>query len=823
MRLIIYIFVNLIFISNFTNSVLSKVTDNYNTDKPTLLSANIIKTNKIKFIFNKKAHSKILKIDDFEILIAFKDITISKKFKIDNIENPFIKKLSLNYLPDNVAGFTVKTKNKISKTGSKWAKDNLSFELKLFYIKKSAKRKIKKQTNKQDKKKILPKKEPELISKKKFMPVKKQTKSIYNGNINDILIEFRKDDCINLFSSSIKKIKQEAWENAFTMLKEYIDKNHDPAAPCLEKAYYLKAYTYYKLTKNSDMDNMKIKAEDMLMEASSYFPESLYYPYALACIGLIKTDLENNDSAMGYFNIILNKYKNYKGTPQILFNQSTLYLKNKKYKKAVNTYNKIIKNYPYSEYITDSKIGIAKVMYHKNKFKNALKLFNEIIKENHRKQFIHADLLEYMGNCYYQLSKFKEARNKLSLAYNLFPKKIKGDIILTRIGDTYRYSRNIEKSKNIYQFVIDNFKGTDGYIVSLMRLADSIKDPVAKNKIYDEIFENYPDHDMVNLASFKKAQLFFNSGEYEKSISLLFDRFSSFSYSLRQDAKYLLEKSFLNMFHEFKKTDAYPKIIIFYKKYSQQLTMINSAEIYHLAGKAYLDGHLYPNAQKLLEKAYYLYKDNEKKPELYLSLGIALYETNETDKAIKMFYKYITTNGKPVHKVYKHLSLAYLKKRKYKKSIQFLNKAEYYANSDKDKVIIMMNQAKALTALKNYKKSIEVYKKLIKIVLAANDNKITEISTIYNMLAENYLTLKKYDEAANALENAISLSKPDANISDLKFKLAMSYYKDGKTDKARTTYKNVAVSEDLFWGRLAKEKLKEMQIRSRIDKLESKV
>ncbi len=815
MRIFIYIFINLIFVSNFTASALSDVTDNYNTDKKIILSANIINSNKIKITFNKKVQSKTFKIDDFEILIAFKDISVSEKFKITGRGSPHIKKVSFNYLPDHVVGFTIKTKKRILKTGSKWTKDNLSFEFNLSYKKKSIKRKIEKK---------LARKKQKAISKKKVKPLIKHKKSIYKGNIDDILIEFKKDNCVgyDVFSKSIKKIKQKAWQDAVIMFNDYINKKQT-SSPCLEKAYYLKAYAYYKSMTHSDMEDMQIEAEDVLMEAISYFPDSKYYPYALACLGLLKADLNNNDSAMGYFNIILNQYKSYKGTTQVLFNLGKLYLKNSKYKKAFTVYNKIIKTTPHSEYIIDSKINMGKIMYHKNRFIDALKLFNEIIKANPKKQFINSDLLKYMGNSYFQIGNFEKSREKLSLAYNLFPKEIKGDIVLTRIGDTYRYSGNLEKAKNIYKLVIADFHGTDGYIVSLMRLADSIKDPVEKNKIYNELLTDYPDHDIINLARFKKAQLFYDSGEYENCVSILFNHFISFPYSLREDAKVLLEKSFLTMLQEFNKSDSYPRIIISYEKYKKQLKTINAAEIYHVAGKAYLDGHLYTNARDLLDKAYYMYQDNKKKTKLCLSLGIALYETDETDRALKIFYKYITAKSKPAHTVYRYLGLTYLKKRKYKKSIKFLDKAEYYAESDRDKVKIMMIQAKALTALKNYKKSIGVYKKLIKIVLTANNSKITKISTVYSMLAKNYLSLKQYNKAAGALENAINLSEPDTNTSNLKFKLAMSYYKDGKTDKAETTYKNVAVSEDLFWGRLAREKLKDMQIKSRLNKLSPKV
>jgi tetratricopeptide (TPR) repeat protein len=58
-------------------------------------------------------------------------------------------------------------------------------------------------------------------------------------------------------------------------------------------------------------------------------------------------------------------------------------------------------------------------------------------------------------------------------ALNIMPNLPDADIVLTRVGDTYKFEGDHNAAKDIYRRVVNMFPDTDGALVSRIRLAES--------------------------------------------------------------------------------------------------------------------------------------------------------------------------------------------------------------------------------------------------------------------------------------------------------------------------------------------------------------
>ena len=739
---------------------------------------------------------KAVQVDKQEVMIAFKDAIIADK-ALDELkkDKSFIESIRITDLPNNVIAIFITTKKDLLNIESVWNDEERSLLVKL---------------NPE-------KPEPSSDSEKSELEKRRRPplKPNYKGNIDDIIYAVDEHECskANAITIALTLAKKSMWEETYDTLTKYINTTDD--LRCKRIAAFFRGYAFFKSNLRND-PQMNLEAADMLLDAVNDYPGSELMPYGFASLGVINLALNNEPEAMAYFRLLLDKYDNYSGRPQILYEMGKIYLKEKKLKEAISVLKANIFEHPDSIYYTEVKLELGKALFEVNDFKESLHMLTEVVDKDNRKMFESPDTLTYMGNALYEIGKYKEARNAYSRVYNYFPENESNDFILTRIGDTYIDEKQPEKAKKIYQLVIDKYPGSNGFVISSMRMAEFQNDRTAREDIYRMVINDYPTNPMALEALLNMATMSYKEGEYTKSIEFIDELLKKKPKNIRSEAILVLKKSYESLFGDYIDKNEYPMILTSFEKQKNRFRRLDSPLIYLYVGKAYLNGHLYEQAADILANSYMLYSGRTKPPELVYSLGYALKESNENDKALKIFNEYLELypNDENVINAYDNLGELYLQRKEYQKAVSHFDIAISKAKTVERKTDLMLKKVEGFRRMERLADAPKLIKEVISLLVPSQEKNKNAIFTAYRKLGMVYEDLGLYLKAAFAYDDAIKFlgKERESEFADLRFKLGEAYQKGNAPDKALKIFEEIVNTDDSVWGRLAEEKLKSMEL-----------
>ncbi len=771
---------------------------------------------RILITLDQKSSYKIIQLDKKEVIIAFKDVGLSENFKKRGTAKPLIKKIRLEILQNNVTALVINTVKEIGNVNVEWIGGTNVLVVRLYD--KRIKRKVRAPLKKKVRSKLkrmyaIGREQQEYNIEEQTLPlvdIRKTRKAARNGNIDDIIKELTADKCSQqeIIRTAIESCQKEHWSDAISVLKNFIETQ--TSEPCTETATFLMTYSLYKKNIKGETSQY-LEIVNRIQDAINYFPESRYIPYAMTILGKIYINFGNPAEAKGYFRIVLDKYSKYSGIPEILFTMGQLEVKKKKYKKAISLYRKILAQYPHYIFISDVRIELGKTLFEVNSFSKALTQLNEVIKQNPRKVYESSDLMLHIGNSYYHIGKYKEARKVLGEVYNLYPGLESAHIVLTRIGDILVDEDQIEKAKKIFNFVTEKYPGTDGFIISSMRIAKYNDNRSEKENIYQVIISEYSEHPMAHLARLRMAEIEYNAGEYEKSISSINDLLVENPRALMREALFLKKESFKSLFKELMDKEKYFNILKLYEKEKASVNRFDQApELFWLIGKSYYQGYLHAQAAGLLLKSYKNYEDQKKPADLLFSLGLSLQESGKPEDAFIYFNEYIRSYPEEdkIAESFRRLGRIHLAQNKEQKAIANYITALKRSRENSEKADILCEYGRFNLKKRKFKKSTKLLYEAIHLLNETSGEHAVLLSQAYRNLGEAEMHLKSYSKAAQAFASAIEKTKNEEDRVGLSFMLGESYHKSNKPQKAVEVYKGVAASGDAFWGKLAEEKLK---------------
>ncbi len=787
---------------------------------------------------NQQSLYKIIQVEKNEMIIAFKDVGIADNIIKKGSASSFIQNIRIEKLQNNVTMLVIKTTPELKKTDADW--DGLSNTLIVNFYFEKLKQKHKKRKplkKKPDEKHTIYKNQsdsdkPKEISKasasinKEIIEEPPSIKEEVNpdppsdlsgGRIDDILIELSTESC--LAKSEFKKIFDELtngdWKSAENALNGFLKTN--AIETCKELSYFLRAYCSYKQT-DSDKEESVLESISICQEAVNYFPDSKYQPYGMAILGKQYLKLNSIAEAKGYFKIVLDKYPQYRGTPEIIFELGILDQNANYSRSAIEHFQKILSNYPKSVLVADANLELGKTLFKMNNFSKAIEHLNFIIKEHPQVIYDSFEVLLYIGNSYYHMGNYKEARKILEKAYNLFPEIDSSHIVLTRIADTLADENQNEKAKKLYQLVINKYPGSDGFVISSVRLAKYLATREEKEKIYNHIIENYPENPMANLARLRIAEIQNKAGEYKQSIETINEIFLNNPQALKQEALFLKQNSFESLFKWMLEKGNYPEVLSMYEKDKRSLDTYENPNLFSLVGESYFQGHLYEGAAKLLLEAENQTRDTKKPDKYTYMLGVALQESGNTEKSLTHLNRYTkeNPNSEFTSDAFRRIARIENLKKNTQKVSQSLQTAFDRSQSEIEKADILIEHSNVYMKNNQYKESSTALIKAINILSSSPKSDKAMILTAYRELGKSYMVLNEFLKAADAFAMALKFTEADEDQIGLNYLLGESFSKGNHLQEASKAYQNVVSSGDSFWSKLASEKLKGLQINEKI-------
>jgi tetratricopeptide (TPR) repeat protein len=824
----------------------------------------------VKFSINSNIPVKVIKVESNELLIALKNVALSKNFKISGKEQSGIKRVGIDNLPGNVLaviltssqpyGYIKSEYNQsasafiinLEKSQSKPAPLSLSSEKnnnKAIIVQgpekkpqKKQTKEIQNQTNKEIKTEVVPvpaatlpapekiklkkqsgKKQPE--KKQNVKPIKTSSKiaapSVYappkrergefRGDISDI---YRKIDGLECDSKHVTNavmfLKKNMFKEAFEVLDQYIVQEK---FTCLEQVHFLKAYAFYKNIKKDDFAQL-LKAQQLFQEALVSFPQSSFLPYGYGAIGVIQKQLNNMSAALGYFNIVKKGYLEYSGLPEIMYHLADIYDSQGYLDKALRYYKQVFEDPVENSYILDAGIGYGKALFTKRRYRDSLMILNYVVKSNQRTIYDSHELLLHIGNANFEVGNNKLARVNLNRVLNLFPEIEDRDVILSKIGDTYGMENNSEKAIKIYELVREKYPDSKGFISSSIGIARYLETDEEKIEIYEMIKNKFPDDKFARIAMMRLAEIYQTNGEHNKCIKEIEDLLSTHPRGLRYEAVKLMQKAYEALFKKQLKSDEYTKVLNRYELEHTRIDRMGSQRIALSVGLAYLQAKLYEESFNHLINAYKQYKRSSRPSQLLFGLGVAMDESGRDDDALKLFSSF--SKRFPKSKFRKEaLSRAgniYLEKSKYKLSSSKFKLAYKAAENhlEKGKVILLHSNVYAKKG--DMKTAAKFQENAVREFALASGENYDVLTKAYKALGQTYIALKKYVKSADAYSKALDFSKDDIEKSNLGFLIGDAYQKGNILTEAKKAFKQVVETYDSIWARMAQQRLSTLEL-----------
>ncbi len=795
----------------------------------------------LELMVTQEVPFKIIQIESREILFALKGVDIAESFKVHGERKPKIRSVGVEKLQHGVVAVLIKGTEPFDYIRSEYVPSGSRFDIVLENP--TAKKDSKKVavTQKTAPKKPREKKSPETAvsepasstsadsPQKKEQPEKTakirpaepaasgypskidRPQSPYKGDISDMVQKINLSPCPSQeITQALALLEKGHFSQAFSRL-DAAAKNSDPQ--CREQLLFLRAYSLLKATQPDDYVQL-FRAERLFQDALIAYPESEFKPYGFASMALIHDALNNKAVSEGYFTVIEKDFPDYTGMPEVYYHLARIYEEDEFIDKALRYYELVYSSFPENTHTIDAGIGLGKMLFEKLRFVDSLSVFNHIMETEPKRIYDSYELLLHAGQANYRLSRSKAARENLIKVVNLFPDIDDKDVILSMVADTYGMENNLKKAKDLYQYVIDTYPGTSGYISSSMGLARYLEKTEDRIAIYEMIKTKFPDDTYARVAMMRLAEIYKDNGEYLKCITEIEDLLSTHPRGLRYEAVKLMQQAYEALFELENKNDEYTNVLNLYEENHETIDRMGSRQIAFQVGMGYLRGGLFEQAFNHLLEAYKLYDHKSRSPELLYGLGVAMDETARNEDAVKLFESFVKRYPKHEGRIdaMTRLGALYAEKDDMDRAVFWLSKAHDNTGDHLEKGHIQLKLSKIFSGQDAHDKAAVYLSNAVKSIASAPGENYNILSDAYRELGNTYLSLKKYVKAADAFSKALTLSDTPRARANLGFLIGDAYQKGNAIEKAKDAFEMVAESDDSVWARLARQRLSTLEL-----------
>ncbi len=643
-----------------------------------------------------------------------------------------------------------------------------------------------------------------------YVPPKRETSQL-KGDISDITRSIDPAQCDSQqINNSILLLKKGVYKEAFEFLDQYIFQEN---FTCLEQAYFLRAYAFYKITAPDDFAGL-LKAERFFQDALVAYPKSMLVPYGYAAIGMIQKRLNNDSAAEGYFNIVKQGYLQYSGLAEVMYHLAQIYDSRGYEDKALRYFKQVFEDTMENSYIPDAGIGYGKALFKKRQYLNALMVLNYVTASNPKKVYETPEVLLHIGNANFEVGESRLARQNLNRVLNLFPGIEGRDVILNKIGDTYGMENNKEKAVKVYELVREKFPDSEGYIASSIGIARYMTNDPEKIEIYTMIKARFPEHSFSRIAMMRLAEIYQANEEYDKCIKEIEDLLSTHPRGLRYEAVKLMQRAYEALFQKQLKADEYTRVLNRYELEHERLDRMGSRKIALTVGLAYLQAKLYEESFNHLINAYKQYPRASRSEQLLLGLGIAMDESGRKDDALKLLNGFVKRfpKSRDQGQALSRSGDIYLDQKNYTLASQKFHDAFKKAKNPLDRGNMLMRRSNVFEKKGDMETASNLREKAVKEMALASGENYEALTHAYKELGRTYAFLKHYVRSADAYLKALSFSEDDQEKANLGFLLGDAYQKGNIIPKARQAFQQVVTSYDSVWARLAQQRLNTLDL-----------
>lgn len=432
-------------------------------------------------------------------------------------------------------------------------------------------------------------------------------------------------------------------------------KTSHPTSPLMEPALFLLAEArFYSAGENIEVQFLPLTVA--YTDALSAYPDSRFAPRARLMLGLVHMKMNYlNEAAANMKQVVKGKADGpYAVLAQVYLGR--IYLMLNQYDLAKATLESVRELEPKGPFFIDAYYQLGSAYYQEGLFTKANEIFKDILDREEGFYLDHPTILYHMGEGYFHLGRPDLARAYLFHALNLAPEDQNTDVIMARIGDTYKEAGRDREAIKFFSLTHKLYPTGTGGLISLLRLADygalsaffeqesylaELHDgpQAATAEVYRRIIESIPpDSPLLHLAMFKLALAYFDQEDYPHAIEVLRNVLEqSPAGDLSQDARYLFNRALLAEIQGLTLEEQYLKLVALYTTNRDLVNDTSWPEIRHYLAMAHLELGLFDEAVKLFEANKGL-TDHE--ADWLFGLGRAYLELGRNEEAIDLFARF---------------------------------------------------------------------------------------------------------------------------------------------------------------------------------------
>jgi len=609
---------------------------------------------------------------------------------------------------------------------------------------------------------------------------------------------------------------EEAIINLKRLLKNFPNtKYRDPGLFLLGDAYY---YSY-----QNKLEPHFLEITDTFREAIVTFPQSALTPRATLMLGLAYLKMNFNSEAVGYLEIVTKDFPDtryavlaylYLGEAQLNLGEADL---------AQESLDTVLTFKPSGHSFLKAYYKLGQVHFQKGIYTKANEVFKEVLIRQEDFYLEHPEILYYMGEGYFHSHRPDLARSYLYHLLNIYPEYKAKDVVMARIGDTYKEEGRHSEAKKIYRITKDIFPESTGALISQLRLAeygalrDSFKPETifieleegareATLKMYREIVASQKESPLLQLAMFKIGLAAYWQKNYKKALQTFKDTLEKYPKgSIIPDVHFVMSKTILARVRNLYRQKKHLELLSYFFENQRYISEIALSDIRlyvalsHLAldlpseaielfladrgvpdsadqrllglGEAYLKDSQYEEAIKALNQFLKRYPRHEKKDQALLHLAQGKMKQGHTKEALSLFENAMTAQPR------------------LKRDGEFQNML--------GRIYLELGQyEKAAAALEIAAKG-----------LGEGQGNAQDVFLAYAHLGRALAKVKRKGEAAQALDKALTV-QPEQPFPEALYLIARTNFNLGRQKEGLEALDLVSKAEDSFWKMMADQELK---------------
>ncbi len=430
----------------------------------------------------------------------------------------------------------------------------------------------------------------------------------------------------------------------------------DIKVPIQQKLAYLKAQKLFK--RKEFMKALDAYEQFITQYPDSVLKEAVLYDMAESNFGLAKdVDRKYYDTAIRSFKKALANFPRSDRAPMAAFLIAEAHRMREFYIEAKSQYDLVIKRFPKSPLAVEARFWKAECLFQMQRYKEALKLFEKFVdtytaskslkkaafriadcyvkmKDFDRAEYYYekalkrwpdlvtlsSEVLNNIAMTYYYKGSFAKSRNVFFTSFNIYPEQDDRAQLLLFIGDSYQWEEDMQKSLNLYGYLMDMFRGSDESVIAAMRAADlgvniagldssyvAFKDfnPYREpERTYRWVIKSGKTGDILTEAFYKLGFTLAKKGSYAEAVTF----FKRAMYQKEQGIYYKrsfenIQRILVKMINNAADKERYFKAVELYKQHEDPfLEKIDDCVFFNNVGNAYYKIGLTSFAEGIFEK-----------------------------------------------------------------------------------------------------------------------------------------------------------------------------------------------------------------------------